>query len=85
MNPETPDPRGFHGPHNGLSAAVDVDMLDGDLLLPFAAVTIERFEESCLGARKLIGLIEIFAPAFKRLITSKRSSSTGATSMAFSK
>jgi hypothetical protein len=41
-----PYPTPLHVANNGLSAFVDVDMFDGDLLLSFAAMSIQRFEQS---------------------------------------
>ena len=47
-----PFPRG-DGADNYLAAGMNVDMLHRDLLLPFAAVTLERLDLSSEGAQQL--------------------------------
>jgi hypothetical protein len=44
-----------------------MDVLHRDLLLAFAAVAIERVEQHRIGARELVGLVQVLTPAFKRL------------------
>ena len=45
-------PLGFDIAHDCLTALVNVNVLYGDLLLPFASMAIERVEEHCEGARE---------------------------------
>jgi Domain of unknown function (DUF1993) len=42
-------------------------VLDRDLLLALAAVTIERVEQYRIGARELVGLAQVLAPALEGL------------------
>src|SRR5215472_15810106 len=42
-------------------------VLHRDLLLSFAAVAIERIEQSRIGARELVRLAQVLAPALERL------------------
>src|SRR5262249_19323023 len=46
---------------DGLTALVDVDVLHRDLLLAFAAVAIERIEQSRIGAGELVRRLGKFA------------------------
>jgi hypothetical protein len=43
--------------NDGLAALVHVHMLNGDLLLPFTTVTVERLKQGCVGAREFVGLV----------------------------
>ena len=43
--PRPPAPRGGNHPDHGLPAGVDVDVLDRDLLLAFAAVALESLQQ----------------------------------------
>ena len=45
MNSVLTLPPALDGADDGLAAFMDVDMLDGDLLLPFTAVTVERLQQ----------------------------------------
>ena len=42
-----------------LTARMDMDMLDGDLLLSLSAVPIERIEKHCKASRELVSLVQI--------------------------
>jgi hypothetical protein len=42
---------------NGLSAIVDVDVFDRNLLLPFSAMAVQRFLQSSVCPRQLVRLI----------------------------
>src|SRR5215468_6704198 len=53
---------------DGLPALVDVDVLHRDLLLAFAAVAIERIEQSRIGAGELVRLAQSFPSALEALI-----------------
>src|SRR5262245_12561039 len=53
---------------DGLTALVDVDVLHRDLLLAFAAVAIERIEQSRIGAGELVGLAQSFPSALEGLV-----------------
>ena len=52
---------------NSLSPGVDVNVLDSDLLLAFAAVTVEGLDQGRIGARQLIGLGKVLAASLERL------------------
>src|SRR5262249_11171493 len=54
---------GVHHPDHRLTALVDVDVLHRDLLLAFAAVAIERIEQSRIGAGELVCLAQSFPVA----------------------
>jgi hypothetical protein len=57
-----------HADHR-LPAGVDMDVLDRDFLLaPLAAVAVERLDQSRVGARELVGLVQVLAPALKGLV-----------------
>jgi len=45
--------------YDGLTALMHVHMLNSDLLLPFATVTVERLKQSCVGTRELVGLVQM--------------------------
>lgn len=45
-----PTPRGLDHTNNSLAASVYMDMLNRDLLLTFAAVSIQRFEQGGIGS-----------------------------------
>ena len=47
-----PSPRG-DGAYDRLTAGMDVDMLHRDLLLPLAAITLERLDLSSEGTQQL--------------------------------
>jgi len=49
-----PSPRSLHGPHDGLAAGIDGDVLKRDLLLTLTSVAIERLEQDGEGARELV-------------------------------
>ena len=55
-----PSPRMLHVANNRLPTCIDVDMLDRDLLLAFAAMAVERFKKGCVSSRKLAGLGRTF-------------------------
>ena len=50
-----PAPGALDHPDHRLTALVDVDVLHRDLLLAFAAVAIERIEQSRIGAGEFVG------------------------------
>ena len=54
--------------HDGLGAFVDMDVLDRDFLLPFPAVPVERIKQYRVSARQLVGLGQILAVPFERLL-----------------
>ena len=62
-----PAPGALDHPDHRLTALVDVDVLHRDLLLAFAAVAIERIEQSRIGAGEFVGLAQILAPSLERL------------------
>ena len=45
-----------------------MDVLHGDLLLAFAAMTIEGVEEQGIGAGEFVGLVQGLTMAFERLL-----------------
>jgi len=61
-------PRTLDVADDGLAPLVYVDMLDRDLLLPLAAMSVEGFEQGCVRARQLVRLREIFPPTLERLL-----------------
>jgi hypothetical protein len=54
-----PHPTPFHIADNRLSAFVDVDVFDRDLLLSFAPVAVQRFHERNVGSRKPVSLTKV--------------------------
>jgi hypothetical protein len=55
-----PTPQPFDVTDYGLAAFSDIDVLHGDrFLLALATMPIQGFEQSCVGARQLVCLIEI--------------------------
>jgi hypothetical protein len=44
-----PTPRRFDNANHGLPARMDVDVFDRGLLLALAAVSVEAFEQRCVG------------------------------------
>jgi hypothetical protein len=54
-----PSPPALDVPDDGLAAFVNVDVLDRDLLLAFAAVAIEGFQQRRVCPRELIRLAQI--------------------------
>jgi hypothetical protein len=52
-----PHPTPLHVADDGLSAFVDVDVFDRDLLLPFAAMAVQCLQQCGVRPRKLVGLI----------------------------
>jgi hypothetical protein len=64
----------FASPHpfdiadNGLSPFMDVDVFNGDFLLPLSAVSIQGFKQSSVGCAILVRLIEIFFATFECLL-----------------
>jgi hypothetical protein len=63
-----PAPRRPDHAHHRLPTGMDVDVLHSDLLLAFAAVAVERFEERGKGAGELVRLGKVFTAAFGMLI-----------------
>jgi hypothetical protein len=53
-----PSPRGLNHTDHGLPAGMNVDVLDRDLLLALAAVTIECIEQHGVRTRKLFLMSE---------------------------
>jgi hypothetical protein len=53
---------------HGLAARMNVDVLNRYLLLAFAAMAVEGFEQRRIGARQFVGLREILAPTLEGLI-----------------
>jgi hypothetical protein len=53
---------------DGLSAFVNVNVLDRDLLCALAAVAIEGLQQRCVCPRQLVRLAEVFSSSFKRLL-----------------
>ena len=53
---------------DSLTAGIDVDVLDRDLLLALAAVAVERIEQEGVGARELVGLAQVLAAPLERLL-----------------
>lgn len=62
-----PTPRRLHNADHRLTAGMNVDVLDRDLLLAFAAMAVESFEQRRIGAGKFVRLGEVFAPALEGL------------------
>ena len=62
-----PSPRLLHDANNRLPACIDVDMLDRDLLLAFAAMAVECFKKGCVSSRKLAGLGQTFIAPLRGL------------------
>ena len=52
-----PTPRGLDHANHCLAARMDVDVLHRDLLLAFAAMTVEGFNQRGEGPRQLVRLI----------------------------
>jgi hypothetical protein len=52
-----PSPRGLDHSDDSLTARVNMNVLNRDLLLAFAAMAIESIEQHGVGARQLVGLI----------------------------
>jgi hypothetical protein len=50
------------GADNGLTAGMDVDVLDRDLLLTFTPVPVQGLDKRDIGPRQLVGLGEALAP-----------------------
>src|SRR5215207_7738040 len=63
---------GVNRSNNGLAPGMDVDVLDADLLLTLAAVSVQRFEKGGVGPRELVGLIEVLLPRLERLLGQHR-------------
>ncbi len=53
---------------DGLAALMDVDMLDCDALLPFAAMVVQSFHQHRIRADELIGLAQILSAPLETLI-----------------
>ena len=51
-----------------LPALVDVDVLDGDLLLALAAMAVQGFEQRGVGAGEPVRLVQVLAAALERLL-----------------
>ncbi|MGE5269139.1 MAG: hypothetical protein ACM3JG_05645 [Thiohalocapsa sp.] len=67
-----PSPRRGHRADHRLSARMDVNMLDSDDLLPFAAVAIERVEKDGKAPRQFVGLAQVLAPTLVSLLPDHR-------------
>jgi hypothetical protein len=65
-------PRGPDIADDGLAAFVDVNVLNRDLLLAFATMTIERVQQNRKGTAKLIGLRQTLTVPLERLLTYHR-------------
>lgn len=63
-----PTPTSLDGPDHRLAARVNMDMLDCHLLLALTAMVVQRVEQRRPGARQLVRLVEILAPALEGLI-----------------
>src|SRR3984957_1548131 len=59
---------GGNHPDHRLAAGMDVEVFDRDLLLALAAMAVEGFEQRRIGARQLVCLREVLAPALKGLV-----------------
>ena len=64
----TPAPWVLNVADDCLTALIDMDVLDSNLLLSFSAVSVERFEECGEGSGELTRLVQIFTPEHKALI-----------------
>jgi hypothetical protein len=60
------------GTYDRLPTGMDVDVLDCDALLTFAAVTVEGFDQSREGPGELVRLIQVLAPIFEGLPANHR-------------
>ena len=65
VDPHPPGPE--HADHR-LPAGMDVDVLHGDLLLPLAAVAIQRIEKVAEGCESLLAWLQILAASFEGLV-----------------
>src|SRR5262245_33080840 len=64
-----PSPRrSLDRPDDGLPARMDMDMLDGHLLLALTAMVVEGVEQRGPRAGELVRLIEALAPALEGLL-----------------
>ena len=63
-----PTPRCPHHTHNRLPTGMDVDMLDRDFLLAFAAMAVESIKQCCPGSGELVCLAKVLAASLERLI-----------------
>src|ERR1700730_9211504 len=45
-----------------------MDVLDRDLLLALATMAVKRLDQSRVGARELVGLVQVIAPALEGLL-----------------
>ena len=81
---DLPTPSGWSGNHpdHGLAAGMDVNVLDRDLLLAFAAMAVEGFEQRRIGARQLVSLGEVLAPALEGLFTDQEQQNESGTGIA---
>src|SRR5260221_11193373 len=66
-----PDPRG-DGTDDRLSTGLDVGVLDGDALLPLAAMAIQGFAQSRESPGESIRLVQVLAPTFEGLLRNHR-------------
>ena len=64
----TPTPRGLDRANHRLAARMDVDVLDRDLLLAFAAMTVEGLNQRSMRPRQFVRLIEVLLPPLERLL-----------------
>ena len=58
--------RRLHDTDDSLTAGIDVDVLDRDLLLAFAAVPIERIEQEGIGTAELVRLAQVLSARLER-------------------
>lgn len=58
----------FNIAHDGLTALLDIDMLDRDFLLSLATMLIERFELTGVERHQLVPVFQSHIPAFKGLV-----------------
>src|ERR1700757_554862 len=63
----SPPPRGLDYPHHRLAPGVHMDVLHRDLLLTLATMTVKRLDQSGVGARELVGLVQVLAPTLECL------------------
>jgi len=59
--------RRVHDTDDSLTAGIDVDVLDRDLLLALAAVAIERIKQEGIGAAELVRLAQVPSALLERL------------------
>ena len=62
-----PSPPALDVANDGMTAFVNVNVLDRDFLRAFAAMAIEGFQQRRVCPRELARLVEILSPALERL------------------